>query len=68
MLEGPQYRPFKLKTVAEVCYIGIYEGKVKCFVITCALTTVIQLKVIISKELSPMVSTLYTVGCVSMCA
>lgn len=51
---------FKLKTVAEVCYIGVYERKVKCFVITCALTTVIQLKVIISKELSPMVSTLHS--------
>lgn len=54
------------KTVAEVCYTGMYERKVKCFVITCALTTVIQLKVIISKELSPMFSSRYTVGCVSM--
>lgn len=46
--------------MTEVCYTGIYEWKVKCFVITCALTTVIQLKVIIIEEPSPVVFTLYT--------
>lgn len=44
-----------------MAYMNIYEGQVQCFVITCAFTTVIQLKLIIIKEPSPVFYTLYAV-------
>lgn len=44
--------------MTEVCYNNVYEWEAKCFVITCALTTVIQLKLIIIKEPSPIISAL----------